>query len=68
MSVIVRVEHIRKAKFCMAGARDIAKHYGLPWEEFLKNGLPAETLEALGDEFANQICAIARKEALDGRQ
>lgn len=63
MMVRVFVRHLRKANFCMNGGRQWFADRGLSWSDFLENGIPAETLEATGDEMAFVVCKLARDEA-----
>jgi hypothetical protein len=59
--VNVRMEHIRKAKMCSAGARQFVKRQGWDWAEFLRNGIPVEKLEETGDTMALEVARIARE-------
>lgn len=61
--VIVTVKHVRAARLCTSGMRVWLEHHGFDVTDFVRNGLPAETLEATGDEFALRVAAIAREEA-----
>jgi hypothetical protein len=63
--VIVRSKHLRKANFCMSGGRQWFSDHGLSWSDFLENGIPADTLEATGDEMALVVSKLAREEAND---
>lgn len=65
--MIAKVSHIRAAKICLKGARQWFNRHGIPWQDFLANGVPVETLEATGDPMAFRVTAIARKEAENGR-
>lgn len=58
--VKVRMCHIREAKMCSRGTRDFFKKHGLDWDEFLKNGIPAEELESTGDAMAIRVSEVAR--------
>lgn len=58
----VTMRHIRQCKMCSRGARDFFDRHGLDWGEFLKSGLPAESLESTGDAMALQVAAAARAE------
>ena len=64
---LVRIYHIRKAQVCMAGSRKWFSANGLSWSDFVANGIPVETVEAIGDPVAMKVAAIARSEACDGR-
>lgn len=65
-AVIVRVHHMREARLCMSGVRDWFSEKGYDWSDFLDNGILAEKLESHDDVIADQVCAIARKEHLNG--
>lgn len=58
--VLVKMEHIRAARMCSRGARAFFQRHGLDWQKFLKDGLPAEVLEATGDAMALQVAELAR--------
>lgn len=58
--VMVRMEHIRAARQCSRGARAFFARHGLDWERFLREGLPADVIEATGDDMALQVCEVAR--------
>jgi hypothetical protein len=61
--VIVRIQHVRAVPLCTRGARAWFAHNGLSWDDFLSNGVPASTLEALGDPMAARAVEKAREEA-----
>lgn len=63
MTVIVTVRHVREERLCTRGMREWLGLHGFDVSDFVRNGLPAETLEATGDEFALRVCARARREA-----
>ena len=67
MTAIVRMKHVRMAHLCSGGAREWFASYGLPWNEFVTNGLPVEMIEATGDPLGLTVAQIARKDSLDGR-
>ena len=56
------MRHIRQCKMCSRGARAFFERHGLDWSEFLRAGLPVETLEKTGDAMALQVAAFARSE------
>ena len=62
MTVIVTMTHVRAARLCSAGAKVWLKHHGIDVMEFIRDGVPAERLEATGDLYALAVAAIARKE------
>lgn len=58
--VLVRMEHVRAVRMCSRGTRAFFERHGLDWQTFLKDGLPAEMLEATGDAMALQVVEVAR--------
>lgn len=58
--MIVTLEHLRQAKFCNRGTRLWFQGHGLDFNDFRKNGLPAEFLEQLGDQYGLKLVEIAR--------
>ncbi len=58
--VIVTVQDLRAAKLCFQGSRPWLARHGLSWQEFLANGIEAETLEATGDALAKRVIAQAQ--------
>lgn len=57
--VRVTMRHVRAAGMCSYGAREFFKRYDLDWSEFLRNGIPAETLIKIGDAMALQVVKVA---------
>lgn len=57
---IVTMRHIRQAKMCSHGARKFFARHNLDWSAFLREGIPAEQLEATGDVMAIRVCEVAR--------
>lgn len=79
MSLIVTKRHLftipgysRRRGFCRDGARRWCRQHGVDWQQFVREGIPAETLEATGDGLALAVVAwareCARKESGDGQQ
>lgn len=58
--VLVKMVHIRQAKMCSRGARVFFGRHDLNWGAFLKEGIPAERLEATGDAMAIRVAGVAR--------
>lgn len=56
------IRHIRAGGFCARGARDWAARHNIDYNDFLKNGIDCEVLEATGDHFAITVCKLAREE------
>lgn len=64
----VTMRHIREAKLCAGGARAFFARYRLDWGRFLREGIPADELEATGDALTAGVVAAAREEAARGRK
>lgn len=62
------MRHIRQARLCAGGARAFFARYGLDWGKFLRDGIPADELEATGDALTAGVVAAAREEAARGRE
>ena len=58
-AILVRIEDVRAAGLCVSGARQWFASNGLDFREFLKEGLPAPVLAALGDSLADRAIAAA---------
>lgn len=56
------MKHIRQCRMCSRGTRAFFEKHGLDWSEFLRTGVPAETLEQTGDAMAKQVADAARAE------
>lgn len=57
--------------FCRGQSREWFRRHGLDWTDFVRNGIPASTLEATGDGLALALVKWAREcaeqEAAGGR-
>lgn len=63
MTVIVRRKHLAANDICARGSRVWFAQHGFDYNDFLKNGIAAEKLEATGDHFALLASRTAREEA-----
>jgi len=63
--VIIHSRHLREAGMCARGAKQWFRLHGLDFNSFLAFGIPAATVEALGDALGNKVAAVAREEAED---
>jgi hypothetical protein len=54
-TVIVSINDIRRAGYCVAGARSWCTAHGIPFAEFLKSGLPADEFIHRGDALAQLV-------------
>lgn len=50
--------------FCAGGGRLWVRQHGLDWATFVRDGLPAEVLEATGDAMALRVVAHARAQLM----
>lgn len=51
----------KRRGFCRDGARAWARAHGIDWKGFVRNGIEAEKLEAVGDAFAQALVKWARE-------
>lgn len=58
--MIIKMQDVRRAKMCSRGAREFFRRHDLDWAMFLKEGLPAEVIEATGDAMALKVVEVAR--------
>lgn len=58
--LIITMRHVRAAGMCSRGARAFAQRHDLDMARFLRDGIPAEQLEATGDAMAIKLVEIAR--------
>lgn len=65
-AVIVFVRHVRAANLCTRGMRTWLDAHGFDLNDVVKNGIPAEVLDATGDALAARVVDFARKEAGNG--
>lgn len=77
MTLIVTTRHLltvpgfsRRRGFCRAGAKQWCARHEIDWRRFVRDGIPAATLEATRDPLALAVVAwareCARREACDG--
>lgn len=57
---ILTMKDVRAAKMCSSGARKFFARQGFDWNDFLKNGIPAEKFIETGDAMALQVVEVAR--------
>lgn len=63
----IRPDDVRRAGYCMSGARRWFRSHGLDFRTFLKNGIPAADLLATGDAQAIRTVEVTR-EARRGKE
>lgn len=56
----VRMVHVREAKMCSNGAREFCKVHNLDWQEFLREGIDVNIIEATGDAMALEVAKVAK--------
>ena len=59
----VTMRHMRQAGYCSRGVRAFFTRHGIAWGDFLRDGVPAQRLEATGDAMATRVAQIARQES-----
>lgn len=60
---IVLHRHCRELEYCNRGLRAWFASAGLDWADFLKNGIPADTLRQFDNAMADRAIALAEGEA-----
>lgn len=58
----VKLDHLRRLRYCMAGVRAWCERHGLDYNTLRTEGLPVEELEATGDHFALEAARLARED------
>ena len=56
----VTMRDVRACKMCARGAREFFKKHDLDWQDFIKNGIECEKLEALNDAMAMRVVQHVR--------
>lgn len=51
---------LRRARMCSGGARDFFARHDLDWDDFLRNGVPVDRVEATGDAMALKVVEVVR--------
>lgn len=70
--VLVTASHLHTAPrmggegFCEPAAQRFFRRYGLDWERFVREGIPARELIATGNGLALRVVAHAQAEAAGG--
>jgi len=64
---LIRMEDVTRAGHCGSGARRWFEAYGFDFRAFIRDGLPASTLLATGDAFAQRVVTMRlEKDAANG--
>lgn len=59
----VYARHLRACGYCLIpGGRDWAKHHGVDWRDFIKNGIPVSVLREVNDPMCQRVIAKAVQE------
>lgn len=59
--------HMRACGYCLIpGARDWAKHHGIDWRDFIRNGVLASVLREVNDPMCQKVIAKAQQEQEQG--
>ncbi len=61
MAQIVTIDDVRKAGFCVAGARRWFALHGIDFRAFLVNGVSADRLRQAGDVLAEKAISAAEE-------
>jgi hypothetical protein len=57
----VKLEHLRKLRYCSNGVRKFFAKYNLDYNNFLKHGIDAKELEKTNDGMALEAIKEAQK-------
>jgi len=63
MQVYAGLKHARLLKLCVFGVRRWCTRYEVDFKKLIRNEVPVEELEAIGDAFGIKVAAKAREEA-----
>lgn len=65
--LLVTVQDIRAARYCLAGVRPWFRRHGLDWPGFLDAGIAAARLRATGDALIEPVIAAANARVAEAR-
>lgn len=57
--LVVTIQDLRAARYCLAGVRPWFQRHGLNWQDFLSHGIDAERLRATGDALVDPVIQVA---------
>ncbi len=57
--ILVTLQDLRAARYCLAGARLFCRQHGLDWAGFLARGVSVQALRATGDAQVEAVIAAA---------
>lgn len=60
--MIVRIEDVRRAGYCVRGVRHWTTLNAIDFNDFLKNGIESDRLEALNDTMAQRVVNMKREQ------
>ncbi|WP_323037722.1 hypothetical protein [Pararhodobacter sp.] len=58
--LVVTIQDLRAARYCLAGVRPWFQRHGLNWQDFLSHGIDAERLRATGDALVDPVIQVAK--------
>lgn len=53
--MLITIDDVRKAGFCVVGARSWFAAHGIPFNQFIKDGIDSDELIARGDDMARTV-------------
>lgn len=56
------IRHMRMTGLCHGGSRAWCEANGIDWKDFVKNGIPAQTLRDTGDPIVLKLVEAAEAE------
>lgn len=67
MAEKVTIADVRAAGFCVSGVRHWFAGRKMDFRDFIKNGIPLETVVEIDDNFTKQVLAAREKRISKGR-
>lgn len=58
--LVVTIQDLRAARYCLAGVRPWFQRHGFNWQDFLTHGIDAEHLRATGDALVEPVIHMAK--------
>ena len=58
-ALVVTIQDLRAARYCLAGVRPWFRRHGFDWQAFLVHGIAAERLRATGDALVEPVLRAA---------
>ena len=57
----VTIDHVRRAGFCVRGARRFADSHGFDFRKLLEEGIEVSEAEKIDDEMVRRVLAVRRR-------